>query len=725
MRKFVAIISGLIAFIAILAAVVYEDVEQAASYQQERRLQVLNHLSAIRANLEAEVNAQLSLVYGLVALVKSHPELSDIDFKIYAASLLEQHPAVRNIQLAPAGVVTYVYPLTGNEAALGHDLLADPARRDAAERTIRDRKFVIAGPIELKQGGVALIGRYPIFLPANQKQADTGAGFFWGFATILIDFAPLLDNSGMIGSFDNLSYALRGRHGLGEAGDIFFGTESLFDDSPVTLTISLPNGSWLLASAPEAGWNEPWPGRALMWTIGIGTGVVVGLLIYFLVRRTRELRAETTERKLVEDTLYFLSQRGWEQSEEDFFTSLVKYLGTSLEVDFAFVDILLDDKHTARTVALYAMGQFPDNIEYDLKSTPCDNVIGKNLCCYPEHIQQLFPKDQLLVEMGAESYSGIPLWDSQSQPIGLVAVMDSKPLNDPQRVQTVLQLIAVRAAHELERIRDEQLLIAAKEEAIAANNAKSEFLASMSHDLRTPLNAIMGFSDMMHTGAFGPLGHPKYVEYTQDISKSSKLLESLINDILDLNKIEAGKYDLNEQELTVSHLIEDCVNMATPQSKAKGITLTSQIEGGLPSLIGDERVITQVLNNLLSNAVKFSLQHDEVIIATDLDDNAAIRIRIIDTGVGMTAEEARRVMRPFEQTDSSLSRQSGGTGLGLPLCEKFMHLHDGTMEIESYTGRGTTVTVTFPAERAVHRARARSSGQEGHIGLPATGHQID
>lgn len=722
MSKLVPILAGLISATLILAAVSYEDTKQASAFQQTQRLRTLDHLSTIRANIEGELNARLSLVYGLAALAKTNPNLSNADFHVYANSLIGKHTGIRSIQLAPQGVVTHIHPIKGNEAALGHDLLADPINREAALRAIRDRKFVIAGPVTLRQGGVALIGRKPIFLPAEKSSTGTSAETFWGFSIILIDLDPLLQASGVIGGTDEMVYALRGMHGLGASGDIFFGDPSLFDGNSITLDITLPNGSWQLAGLPAGGWTSYWPNREWVWVFGIILSTLVGYLVFSLVRKTRALRAQINDRKLVEDTLVFISQRGWEQSGEDFFPSLVNYLGTTLEVDYAFVDTLLRDNKTARTVGLYAMGQFPDNIEYDLNWTPCENVIGKNFCCYPERIKQLFPKDDLLEQMGAESYAGIPLWDSHRKPIGLIAVMDKKSLADPARIETVLQLVAVRAAHELERMRDQQELILAKEEAIAANNAKSEFLASMSHDLRTPLNAIMGFSEMMHSEIFGPLGHAKYEEYTLDISKSSKLLVSLINDILDLNKIEAGKYVLHEEVLAVEDLIIACTNMVSPQSKAKSISITTQIEENMPRLRGDERVITQTLNNLISNSVKFSHEDSDVLVACGTNKDGAISIRVIDTGIGMTPEETRKAMNPFEQTDSTLSRQHEGTGLGLPLCDKFMTLHGGNLEIESTKGDGTTVTVIFPAIRSIHSS---NDATQHHVGLSAVGKPID
>lgn len=223
----------------------------------------------------------------------------------------------------------------------------------------------------------------------------------------------------------------------------------------------------------------------------------------------------------------------------------------------------------------------------------------------------------------------------------------------------------------------------------------------MSHDLRTPLNAIMGFSDMMREKSFGPLGDPHYEDYAKDIHESGKLLVSLIDDVLDLSKVEAGKYELNEEDLDVAELVKSSVNMISTLSKAGNINLSTNIEPDLPQLRGDERSLTQILNNLFSNAVKFTSEKGDVAISAKADDNDVIEIQVADTGVGMSRGDVAKALMPFEQADSAHAKRHEGTGLGLHLCQRLVKLHGGTFEIESKLDKGTTVTVRFPPERAV------------------------
>ncbi|MEJ2529777.1 MAG: PAS domain-containing protein, partial [Gammaproteobacteria bacterium] len=167
---------------------------------------------------------------------------------------------------------------------------------------------------------------------------------------------------------------------------------------------------------------------------------------------------DKSERKIMEDALFFVAQRGWQTGADNFFNSLVKFLGESLDMDYVLVDKLDNNPDIAETVALYAKGSIVPNMRYDLKGTPCENVMGKQLCVYQQEVQQQFPQDTLLVEMGVEGYIGIPLWDSSGEPIGLIAMLSGKPLPDRTLATQVLQLVATRAAAELERERSDRIL---------------------------------------------------------------------------------------------------------------------------------------------------------------------------------------------------------------------------------------------------------------------------
>ena len=232
-----------------------------------------------------------------------------------------------------------------------------------------------------------------------------------------------------------------------------------------------------------------------------------------------------------------------------------------------------------------------------------------------------------------------------------------------------------------------------------ANQAKSDFLANMSHELRTPLNAIIGFSEVMVEELFGPVGSAKYIEYVVDIHRSARHLLDLINDILDLSKIEAGRVELREETVDVDGLIDGCLTLVEERVRATGLSLEKRVADGLPALWADKRMVRQILINLLSNAVKFTPSGGSVGVEAAIGSTGALVLTVSDTGIGMAPEDIPRVMEPFVQVDGALNRNYEGTGLGLPLANRLAEMHGAAFELKSEEGAGTTVTVRFPAER--------------------------
>jgi signal transduction histidine kinase len=269
------------------------------------------------------------------------------------------------------------------------------------------------------------------------------------------------------------------------------------------------------------------------------------------------------------------------------------------------------------------------------------------------------------------------------------------------------QRLADRSAREAERLRDhvaklEEMtasLQVALKAASAGNRAKSEFLATMSHELRTPLNAIIGFSEMMENETFGPLGHPKNSEYVRFISGSGKHLLALINDLLDLTKMDADRLELREETFSVKAVINECIDMVEPRARSAKLAIDVALGPSLPELYADPSRVRQVLLNLLSNSLKFTPEGGEVHLTADEVTDSLI-IEVADTGIGIAEEDIPVALSRFGQVDSSLARRFEGTGLGLPISKRLMELHGGSLELRSKgSGRGTTVRLAFPSQR--------------------------
>jgi two-component system cell cycle sensor histidine kinase PleC len=233
-----------------------------------------------------------------------------------------------------------------------------------------------------------------------------------------------------------------------------------------------------------------------------------------------------------------------------------------------------------------------------------------------------------------------------------------------------------------------------KTRAEEANQAKSKFLANMSHELRTPLNAIIGFSEIMQSGMFGPLGADKYVEYCGDIHGSGQYLLDVINDILDMSKIEAGRMRLDFEDIELDHLLADAVRVVSARALEKKLTVNAKIDPEL-RLHADRRALKQVVLNLLSNAVKFTPDQGQIQIRGRQREGCAV-ISIVDSGIGITPDALTKLGRPFEQVESQHAKTYQGSGLGLAIAKSLVELHGGTMRIRSRLGRGTMVRVRLP-----------------------------
>jgi len=345
---------------------------------------------------------------------------------------------------------------------------------------------------------------------------------------------------------------------------------------------------------------------------------------------------------------------------------------------------------------LHVSTEFSDILGVKPEDIPLEETDMVRKFAHPDDLTQAIAAVEGFVTRAADRYS-VELRAIRADQSVAHLHMEAERLRDPQgRILYevgVMQDVTEQRARELE-------LLTAKRTAEIANRTKTQFLANMSHELRTPLNAVIGFSQLIRDQAFGQIPE-RYVTYADDINNSGKLLLALINDILDMSRIEAGQQKLMDEVISIDAAISDCVRMVASKAVDGGVRLIVENKGLLPALRADERALKQVLLNILSNAVKFTPQGGSVTVAAEAMPGGGLDIRVADTGIGIAEDVIKDLFLPFRQADASISRRFGGSGLGLAISKRLMELHGGQISVDSHPGRGTRVTLHMPSERVV------------------------
>ena len=743
---------------------------------QKQRVSVSNSLSTIRAKLEGEINSELMLVQGLVAVISSNPDITQEEFAIVARQLIGKKGHLRNIGAAPNLVISLIYPLKGNEAVIGLDYRLKPKQREAALRAMDSGNLVIAGPVDLVEGGQGFIARIPVYTPSSENPSQMQP---WGLVSAVIDVDSIYQRAGLFSSSLPLDIAIRGKDALGKKGAIFFGKADLFDTpSSILLPVTLPSGSWQLAAEPKGGW-ESTPILAL-WerTASLLFGLICGALSFLWLwhkeqRKQTEAKLKSNiekyqiifnesvaaiyvfdkEQNLIDSNqagLDFLgysreelltlaipdievssessllqqqpllgetSTTNWEHQLIHKSGHEVTVLGNSRKLNdthgavigmqCTLIDITEQKQAQARQFDLGQMIKNSLNEIYIINKASLQFIYvnrsaRKNLGYTMDELKQLTPLD-LKPEFTLDAFHNLikPLQSGQQNKIIFETIHQRKDrttywveVHLQNSIYTGQPVLSATILDITKRKKSEQELFAAKMEAERANNTKSEFLSRMSHELRTPMNGILGMTDLMRDTVLTEEQH----EYVNILYQAGSSLCIILNDILDMSKIEAGALTLKHLAFDLKQTTQDVSKLLAIQAKEKGLNFTLDYATDCPHLFtGDAGRIRQILLNLAGNAIKFTEQgHILIKIKCNAiqDKQAQLYITVKDTGIGLTPEAKAKIFEPFTQADNNTQQQSG-TGLGLPICKNLVALMNGEIGLESTPGKGSTFWISL------------------------------
>ncbi|MEE2946593.1 MAG: ATP-binding protein [Pseudomonadota bacterium] len=628
---------------------------------EQQRSSVQSQLDEVTREIETAIATQTAALESLATFVSLEPDLSKEKFEAVSRRTFLKAREFKHVALAPDFVVSMAYPSERTRSIIGLDHNKIPEQLAAVEKAVSSGAVVMAGPVDLVQGGRALIVRKAV------QTSDFGAFAprLWGIVSLALDFEAILERAGV----DDLDFkiAMRGKDGLGMSGGMIFGEPLVFTQSPILQKINLPEGSWYTAAVPVTGWTIP-QAAFLKARIGFALGGISLLILVLGAIRLVHLRMRSDAQ--------------------------LKTAMNSIADGFAYYDssdrlALCNDNYrklyAASAKAMVPGAKFESIVRYGLERQQYAEAIGR---------EEAFLKERL----AAHKAGGVDVEQQLADGRWLKILETKTP--DGGTVGFRVDITELKNA---------------RDAAEAANTAKSEFLDVMSHELRTPLTVVLGGTpflckpEMLPTAtklfnsleARGESAADLKAEVdallhalktlASKVDRSAKHLLTLINDVLDYSKIEAGRMQMNVKPLSLAATVEDLVNEYSSKAEKKGLYL----EGEAPDIYveADQIRLRQVFTNILDNALKFTEQGG-VTISVD-DRGAQVKVSVSDTGVGIPEDRLPEVFDKFSQVDSSASRKVGGTGLGMAITKQIIKLHGGEISVSSKLGEGTEFTFTL------------------------------
>ena len=649
--------------VMIVAATILADRLVVTALEQRHRRMIGSELQGLANRLDGQLIGKALMAQGLVTGLRTDPDLSAAKFNRLASQISANDPSVINVAISDPYVFTRVFPIGPNRSVIGRDLRDQPQQMPGVTAAISRNSTIIVGPVNLIQGGRGFILRSPIYLPAEGR----GNARLWGLASVVFDAEQFFALIGLTETAPELMVALRKISDVPSENGVIYGPPEVFDQHPVVQTVTRLDATWVLAAVPAGGWQGSQPAILGTRALFVALGTLAGLLIFYLLSLIQ--KKELAQRQL-RDAIEALND-GFALYDAD------DRLVTCNERYREFYRLSADAMTPGR--------KFEDIIR-----------IGAQRGQYPaaEGRVEEFVAERMALHRRADT--------TMEQ-----LLEDGTWLRVSERRSTDGGTVGFRVdVTELKR---------AQQAAERANRAKTEFLSVVSHELRTPLTAVLGYNAFLRRPELLPevrrlraaldggadaeslrteieAALATMRNFAEKANTSGQLLLTIINDILDVAKIEAGKMQLESRRVSVDMVVGSVLEQMAPAAAARGIGL--DYRGSGLEVCADEIRLRQILINLVGNAVKFTNEGEVAISARPEGPMAVITVR--DTGIGMPPEALATIFDSFQQVDSSSSRRSGGTGLGLTITRRLIEMHGGSIKVESTQDHGSTFTFTIP-----------------------------
>ncbi|MFK5971053.1 MAG: ATP-binding protein [Candidatus Marithrix sp.] len=631
-------------------------------FEQQSRSGVINKLSTIRANLEASLNSRLFLMQGLIANISINPDITQQEFTQIAKAALRHQIGIRSLNLARGTTVSHIYSTDGDFTMLGTDLMTISGLSNAIRRTIETGKTVIAGPMALSKKDTVFISTPPIFVNSLDKPEEQ---YYWGLGMLLIDQKSLFTDAGLLNSSDSLQYAMRGKDGQGVTGGFFFGNADVFQQNPIIMTVSLPNGSWRLAAVPKNGWPNTAPISKWLWLIGIMLALMTGILVFTVVNAPIKLKLAidkaTLELRQANNEIQRLEQQRYEQLDVYNQTLELNVVERTHELSQALEHLKSTQRELIHSEKMAAVGQLVAGVAHEV-NTPLGairssvenitNFLTQNLTQLPAFFQLLSPTLQQnffkLLQQASQQNIVLSSREKRKYRRSLVKQLTEQQIDNVEIIADTLVDMGIYQ----DNISDFLPLL---------QNLQSQTILNTAYKLVSLQKSAQAITIAVQRAGKVIFALKSFAHYDQ----SGKKIAAKVDDGI-------------ETVLTLYH------------SKLKhGVEIIKNYME-LPFILCYPDELNQVWTNLIHNALQ--AMNEKGILQIDLiKQPEQIIISITDSGTGIPADIQPKIFDPFFTTKPA----GEGSGLGLDIVKKIIDKHEGKIEVKSKPGQ-TTFTIFLP-----------------------------